>query len=270
MAAEYTMSARTPHRTEAIVLRLFDYGESDRIVTFCTLEFGKLRGIAKGARRSKRRFANALEPFSRLRIVFSRRGPDSLALIEGAEVVCHFPGIRADLEKTLMASYLIDLTDQFMPEDKQNESLFTLLDGFLALIEAGSGAESLLRFFEIRLLKLAGYDPVLDRCLACKEPLDNGSAYRFHAADGGLHCTACRPETPEAVPVSLGTIRTLLLCRELETDRLGRLLLSGQAADESRRLLARFIRHILGKELKSVQVLNEIRRLARSDGSNTY
>ncbi|MDA8124789.1 MAG: DNA repair protein RecO [Deltaproteobacteria bacterium] len=257
------MNARPTQRTEAIVLRLFDYGESDRIVTFSTPEFGKLRGIAKGARRSKKRFANALEPFCRLEILFSRRNPDSLALIEGAEVVSHYPRIRADLERTLMASYLIDLTDQFLPEDKQNAALFTLLESFLGLIEAGPAPESLLRFFEMRLLKLAGYDPVLDRCLACREPIENGNAYRFHAADGGLHCAACRPETPEALPVSLGTIRTLLMSRELEADRLGRLVWSGQSADESRRLLARFIRHILGKELKSVQVLNEIRRLAK-------
>jgi DNA repair protein RecO (recombination protein O) len=247
------MNARTQYRTEAIVLRLFDYGESDRIVTFSTSEYGKLRGIAKGARRSKKRFANALEPFSRLQILFSRRDPEGLSLIEGAEVVSHFPHIRADLEKTLMASYLIDLTDQFTPEDKKNETLFTLLNAFLGMIESGPVTESLLRFFEIRLLKLAGYDPVLD-------------TYRFHAADGGLHCTSCRPETPEAFPVSLGTIRTLQMGRELESDLLGRLLLSGQAADESRQLLARFIRHILGKELKSVQVLNEIRRLAISGG----
>jgi DNA repair protein RecO (recombination protein O) len=260
------MNARTQYRTEAIVLRLFDYGESDRIVTFSTPGYGKLRGIAKGARRSKKRFANALEPFSRLEILFSRRDPEGLALIEGAEVICHFPRIRADLEKTLMASYLIDLTDQFTPEDKKNEKLFTLLNAFLGLIEAGPVTESLLRFFEIRLLKLAGFDPVLDHCLACKETIENGNAYRFHAADGGLHCTSCRPETPEAFPVSLGTIRSLQMGRELEPDLLGRLLLSGQAADESRRLLAHFIRHILGKELKSVQVLNEIRRLARSDG----
>lgn len=56
------MKARTQYRTEAIVLRLLDYGESDRIVTFYTAGFGKLRGIARGARRSRKRFANALEP----------------------------------------------------------------------------------------------------------------------------------------------------------------------------------------------------------------
>jgi DNA repair protein RecO (recombination protein O) len=255
------MNARIQYRTEAIVLRLFDYGESDRIVTFCTAGFGKIRGIAKGARRSRKRFANALEPFCFSQLLFSRRGPDSLALIEGSEVISHFPLIRADLEKTLRASYLIDLTDQFTPEEKKNEAVFELLHVFLRLLEERPATESLLRFFEIRLLKLAGYDPVLDHCLLCKTPIGKETAYWFTSADGGLTCLTCRPEGTDAIPISLGTIRTLLLGRETAIDRLDRIHLSGQSADESRRFLAHFIRHLLGRELKSLHVLNEIRRL---------
>ena len=182
-------------------------------------------------------------------------------MIESSDVICHFPSIRADLEKTLSASYLIDLTDQFTLEDKKNEALFSLLHGFLKIIETGPVTEAILRFFEIRLLKLSGYDPVLDHCLVCKTPLGNEKAYHFNSGDGGLICTACRPDSPDALPVSLGTIRTLLMGREMEIDRLGRLFLSEQSAEESRRLLAHFIRHLLGRELKSVHVLNEIRRL---------
>jgi DNA repair protein RecO (recombination protein O) len=254
------MNTRTQHRTEAILLRLLDYGESDRIVTFFTSEYGKVRGIAKGARRSRKRFANVLEPFCCSHLLFSRRGPDSLALIDSSEVISHFPLIRADLEKTLWASYLIDLTDQFTPDDKKNAAIFTLLRDFLFLIEARPAAESILRFFEIRILKLSGYDPVLDYCLICKKPVGQETLYRFNAADGGLSCPGCRPGA-EGIPVSLGTIRTLLLGREAQIDRLCSILLSGQSAHESRQLLAHFIRHILGRELKSLHVLNEIRRL---------
>jgi DNA repair protein RecO (recombination protein O) len=253
--------SRTALRTEAIVLRAIDYGESDRIVTFCTADFGKIRGIAKGARRSRKRFANALEPFCRSQILFSRRCPDSLALIEACDVLSHFPGIRSDLEKTLAASCLIDLTDQFTPEDKKSEASFSLLLDFLRLLEKTALTEALLRFFEIRLLRISGYDPVLDRCISCKTPIGKDAAYRFDAAKGGLTCNVCAPGSRDAIPVSLGTIRTLLLGREMEIDRLGRLLLSDQSADESRRLLAHFIRHLLGRELKSVHVLNDIRRL---------
>lgn len=255
------MNARKQYRTKAICLRLLDYGESDRIVTFCTSGYGKIRGIAKGARRSRKRFANTLEPFCLSQLLFTRRGPDSLAMIDSSEVISHFPLIRADLEKTLRASYLIDLTDQFLPEEKTNEPVFELLNAFLRLLEEHPATESLLRFFELRLLKLSGYDPILDRCLRCRNPVGTETPHRFVAADGGLMCLRCRPDGAGAIAVSLGTIRTLLLGRDTPVERLGRILLSGQSADESRQLLAHFIRHILGRELKSLHVLNEIRRL---------
>jgi DNA repair protein RecO (recombination protein O) len=253
--------ARTQQQTDAIVLRVIDYGESDRIVTFCTADFGKIRGIAKGARRSRKRFVNALEPFCCSRIHFSRRGPDTLALIEGCDILSHYPGIRADLEKTLAASYLIDLTDQFTPEDKKNEASFFLLQDFLQSLEGSAMTDPLLRFFEIRLLRISGYDPVLNHCIDCKTPIGKQASYRFDATKGGLTCSVCGHAGRDAIPVSLGTIRTLLLGREMEIGHLGRLLLSNQSADESRHLLAHFIRHILGRELKSIHVLKEIRRL---------
>jgi DNA repair protein RecO (recombination protein O) len=253
--------AKTPFTTEAIVLKVIDYGESDRIVTFFTSRFGKIRGIAKGAKRSRKRFANALEPFCASRIRFFRRSPESLALIEGCDVLTHFSAIRDHLEKTLAASYMVDLSDQFTPEDKKNEAAFVLLHDFLTLLEGSTTPEALLRFFEIRLLKISGYDPVLDGCHACRQPLGKSPVYRFDAAAGGLTCSRCGPGGPDAIDVSLGTIRTLLLGRDMETGLLGRLHLSSQSADESRRLLAHFIRHTLGRELKSLHVLNEIRRM---------
>lgn len=269
MSPEAGIITGTPQRTEGIVLRVLDYGESDRIVTLYTVGLGKIRGIAKGAKRSRKRFANALEPFSLLQVLLSRRRPENLARIDSCDVVSHFPGIRSDLEKTMIASCLIDLTDQFTPEDKAGDSTFLLLRDFLRLLEKGPVPEGILRFFEIRLLRLSGYDPVLDHCLVCRKPVGQGSEYRFSAAGGGLICGACPPDSPETLPVSLGTILTLRMGREMEIERIGRLLFSGQSAEESRLLLAHFIRHVLGREPKSVHVLNEIRRLGMENGTDS-
>ena len=257
------MSARMQCRTEAIVLKTIDYGESDQIVTFYTREYGKIKGIAKGARRSKKRFVNALEPFSCSEINFSRRNPDNLDFIDGCDVSSHFPEIRSSLEKTLAASYLIELMDQFTPENKKSEGSFQLLHDFLVLMEKKTLSDALLRFFEIRLLRISGYDPVLDYCISCRAPLENGTTYRFDSVKGGIICNSCKTGTSDAIPVSLGTIKTLLLGREMEAESLGRLIFTAQSAEESRRILSHFIRHILGRELKSLNVLNEISRLYR-------
>lgn len=256
------MNTRTRHKTEAILLRSLDYGESDRIVTFYTREWGKLRGIAKGARRSRRRFANALELFCCSEIVFSRKGKDSLALIEESGVHRHFEQIRQDLDKTLMAAYLIDLTDQFTLEDKRSEALFQLLHDFLNHIDICEVPESLLRFFEIRLLACIGYQPVLDRCVACQAPLNGAGAYQFDARAGGIRCSACRQDGQTSLCLSTGTLKTLLMARDMDAARMDRLIMSEQSALESRQMLMHFIRHLLGKELKSLQVLHQIRKIS--------
>jgi DNA repair protein RecO (recombination protein O) len=125
------MSAGKSQKTAGFVLKSLAYGESDLIITFYSRDFGKISGIAKGAKRSRKRFANVFEPFSQIALIFSRKSRDTLALIESCEIIDHYAAIRADLEKTLTASYFIELADAFSPEGKANDRLFVLLADFL-------------------------------------------------------------------------------------------------------------------------------------------
>lgn len=253
---------RPPFKTPAFVLHFLNYGESDRIVTFFTRDFGKVKGIAKGARRSKKRFSNAIEPFAYSMLFFSRRDENSLAIIENSDVMGHYPAIRADLERTMTATYMIELVDRFTVEGKRTPGIFTLLEDFLELLEEGNGVEETTRFFELRLLTLSGYEPTLERCIVCGTPLDETGSILFDAVRGGIRCSRCdRGNDQNGIPVSPGTIKTLMMGRRMEPDRIGRLVLSENALGESSRLLRHFIRHILGREPKSLQVLDEIRKM---------
>jgi DNA repair protein RecO (recombination protein O) len=256
------MNTRRECRTTGIVLRSLDYGESDRIVTFATSDFGKLKGIAKGARRSKKRFVNTLEALSCSEVIFSRKGHDSLALIESCHIVDHYPAIRENLDKTLTASSMLELVDQFMHEGKGYDGIFETLQGFLNLLAEGTKIrEGLHAFFAVRVLGIAGYAPVLDRCILCNVPLTGDNAYRFSPVKGGVMCRSCGKDHPEGLPVSLGTIRTLLLSRDLGLDKLGRLTVTSLTVLECEQLLHRFIVHLLGKELKTQHVIREIRNM---------
>lgn len=251
---------RQTHKTHAIVLRALAYGESDLIMTFLTDDFGKLKGIAKGARRSKKRFVNALDLFSRSDVVFSRRGAEGLALIENCDVREHYPGIRADLEATLVATYFVDLADQFSAEGKHNAELFQDLQDFLALVGSGNSSETLIRIFELRLLKRAGFEPVFDRCLKCQTEILEIASPAFSLKEGGIYCERCAAGRADILEASCGTCRTLLLGKEMDLEKLQRLVLTGRAEAESRLILTRFIQHLLGKELKSFKILNDVRR----------
>ncbi len=252
---------RERFKTDAFILRRLNYSESDLIVTFYSSEFGKLRGIAKGAKRSKKRFANVFEPFSLTKIIFSRHRTDTLAFIEACEIIDHYPDIRGDLEKTLIASYFSDLTDNFSPEGKINTRVFELLQDFLLMLDKEKATDATLRFFELRLLKLTGFEPALDHCAQCKIPLTNGNAYYFYPREGGIKCSSCaRPERYEQ-PLSPGAVRTLLLGKTMDLDKIKTVGLSGALAAECREMLVGFITHLLGKEIKSMKVMEQVRRM---------
>jgi DNA repair protein RecO (recombination protein O) len=254
------MAVREQLRTTGFVLRTLSYSESDLIVTFYSYDFGKLKGIAKGAKRSKKRFANVFEPFSLTNIIFTRKSRDTLAFIESCDIIDHYHAIRQDMEKTLMASYFIELTDHFSPEGKKNEKIFQLLQDFLAMLGREKASDAVVRFFEIRLLKLAGFEPALEYCIACKTPVTNGHSYYFHANEGGIKCSTCANVQRYEQPISTGTVRTLLLGKEMDIDKIKLITLTDSLARESRSILVNFISHVLGREVKSLKVMEQVRK----------
>lgn len=257
------MAVREQLKTTGFILRTLQYGESDLIVTFFSPDYGKLKGIAKGAKRSKKRFANVFEPFSLTDIIFTRKSRDMLAFIESCDIVQHYDAIRCDMEKTLMASYFIELTDHFSPEGKVNENIFTLLRDFLTLLGRENSSDAIVRFFEIRLLKMAGFEPAIDRCAVCKTPVTNGNTYYFHAHEGGIQCSACARVRNYEQPISAGTVRTLLLGKDMDIEKIKLVALTDSLAAESRSILTSFISHILGREVKSLKVMEQVRRYCR-------
>ncbi|WP_224961098.1 DNA repair protein RecO [Geomonas subterranea] len=144
---------------EGIVLRLTDFGEADRIVTLFTLEQGKMQGVARGAKRSKKRFAGALEPFAHLKVQLHLG--TGLTTLSNADIVGIFPGIRADLARIGCAAYACELVERLTPEDEPAPRLFRLLYCYLERLNDAPASPSDRRFFAVNLLKILGYQPEL-------------------------------------------------------------------------------------------------------------
>lgn len=254
------MIGRETLKTSGLVLRTHPYGESDVIVSFFSREFGKMKGMAKGAKRSKKRFANVFEPFSLNNFIFTRKNRDSLSFIEACDIIDHYPIIRQDLEKTLIASYFIELADAFSPEGKGNMALFELLMDFLALLGREKIADTAIRFFEMRLLKITGFEPTLSACIRCKTPVTNGCSYSFFPEEGGIVCRSCASPERYDQTISAGAVRTLLLGKDMEIEKIKRVCLSNNLSAESRSITCGFISFVLGREVKSLKVMEQVRR----------
>ncbi len=248
-------------RTQAIVTHSIPYGESDRIVTFLTRDFGKMKGIAKGARRSQKRFQNALSLFSHIRLIFFDREGMGLVRVNGCDILHSFPKIRDHLEKIYYGEYFLELVNEMAGEREVNLESFELLLSFLSDLENTEPREERLRMFEIRMLSLFGYRPNMKRCDSCKrewEHLQDMPSVFFSLEQGSLMCEACSQTRSDLVPLSLGTARFIEKISYMELPKMHRLRFTPQALQESRELLPKFITYQLGKEMKSLKALRTL------------
>lgn len=246
--------------TQAIVIRSLNYGESDKITTFLTKDYGKLKGIAKGARRSKKRFQNVLGLFTHLRLIFFDREGMGLVRIESGDLLHLFPAIREDLKKIYYGTYYLELVNEMAGERERHPEVFDLLLTFLENLDRMEQGEEQLRMFEIRMLSLFGYRPHLTHCGLCQrnwETLRDDPSLYFSLDKGTLICNRCSRYGEKLLPISLGTARLIDQAAQMDLSKLNRIKFTTQALAESRAILPRFISHQLGKELKSLKGLRE-------------
>ncbi len=222
--------------TSAFVLRTRPYGESDLIVTFITDQHGKLTGIGKGAKNSKRRFPGTLQPFLNVRVVFRQRAATELAFLLRCELIEAFGGIADDLDRFAAGSYVLDLTDRMVLGRESGADVYGLVREALRLLAAGAPPDPLLRALELHLLRASGYAPALDRCRTCGAPAD--SALFLTVERGGLLCRRCVPAGAPVRPVGADTaaLLTRLAAEPLAQARAGRGL--EEAARVTEELLA--------------------------------
>jgi len=245
------------HSTPAVVLNCQDFGELDKKVALFTRDFGRLNGIAKGAKKSKKRFGANLDLFAYVDVVFFE-GHSSLARIEESSFIRPFKDLTSDLLKFSHASYLIQLVDEMTGERQKEKSLFEHLVYFLTLLDDGSPKEDLLRIFEIRLLGTLGFKPRLDGCFKCAQFPDGRKHAWFSVARGGMLCARCAKGLEDLLPVSLDTSKVMRFAQNLNLQSLGYLSFSKQVLSEFKQILPAFIHYHLGKRTKSGDFLNKL------------
>lgn len=251
------MNRERLYRTEAIILRRSDFDEADRLLTFFTPHRGKLRAVAKGARKPGSRKSGHLELFSHTRLLLARGR--NLDIVTQAETVESFLPLREDLLRTTYAYYAAELVDRFVSDEDENRPVFDLLlAAFEWLGQAGDLALAT-RFFELRLLTLVGYQPQFFHCVNCQTEIEPVVNF-FHAGEGGVLCPRCGEGRSEATPLSLNALKVLrfLQTRDYDTVQLLHVRLPLHAELET--VMLRYITYILERNLKSVDFLQHLRR----------
>ncbi len=249
---------RGHYKADAIVLNAFDYAESDAILVLYTREFGKLKGIAKHGRKSKRRFVGALDPVTLKTVDFFVNGRSEFVRLESAVVRDTFSSLKSDMERYSLASYMVELVDVFTREGLHLPELFDLLKGSLAALAITKSTETVIRAFELRLLRKLGLMPHLSSCVACSGRLLDGSAF-FSPPMGGLVCNSCSSAVRGLSKIRLGTARYLEAVSSFEPDKLKRLGASPDILGEADRTIYSFILYQAGRDFKTRRFIDSMR-----------
>jgi DNA repair protein RecO (recombination protein O) len=190
--------------SEAIVLRSYPLREADLLVTLFTRAEGKVRGVARSAKKSKRRFGGALEPLTYVRAFYDVRERQELARLDSCEVLQSPLATEVSYARAVALAHVAELLDELLPDREANDAIFRLALSVLhALQHAGesqAGADSAnaapasaasvwmpVTYFELWLTRLVGFLPELTECIVCGRSLNGSRAY-FHALADGLMC----------------------------------------------------------------------------------
>lgn len=253
-------------KTSAIALKSRRWGEADRIVTFYTLTFGKVRGVARGARRIKSRFGSAIEPFVHSELNLFEKAGDSLYRVTQADIREPFGPLREDLTRMSAAARLTNLVAAVTADHDPGPRIFeTLLAGLRALSGAQEpGLVTLL--FQVKLLGLTGFRPQTDHCAACgREAAATagqvdaaGGARRgaFAPHAGGLVCGACASRQPDrCLPLSPGGLALLRQAIRWSPAVVTRLKAAGLVRQELEAAVDAYVTVVAGRRLPATDFL---------------
>lgn len=252
------MSAPRVYQTEAIVIKRVDLGEADKIVTLYTPHLGKLRAVAKGARRPQSKLGGHVELLTRSQMMLARGR--NLDIITQSQTLDSFSPLRNELWRISCALYVAELVDQFTAERIENPPLFQLLLETLSWLCQAKEGELLLRYFELHLLHHLGYRPQLYCCVHCRSRLQPRVNF-FSPADGGVLCPACNEGQSGIRPLSVNALKAIRLLQNSDYSLSSKLKVDGELSAELRQVLREYISYLLEREVKSIALLDKLKEL---------
>jgi DNA repair protein RecO (recombination protein O) len=243
-------------RAEAVVLRHADWGEADRLLTLYTREAGKVRALAKGARKVRSRKAGHLEPFTHVRLLLAT-GRDLLIVTQADTVDAHLP-LRADLERTGYAAYVVELLDRFVYEEGEHPSLFRLLTQTLTRLDSEPDVWPAVRYYEMRLLDELGFRPQLFNCANCEAEVLPQDQF-FSPAQGGVLCPRCGAGLPGVRAVEVETLKYLRHFQRSSYPLARRAHPASGTRQAVEELIQAYLTYLLERGLNSPQFIRHIR-----------
>ncbi len=279
--ADQTVPIQT---TSAIVIRKQALGEHDQLISFYTSHVGKMKAVARSARRPGNRLTGSLDLLNYGELVYFDRPHKDLQYVNSFDLRESFSALKADLVCIAYGFYIAELIDQFSPERDSDPAIFQLIIQTLSVLQQDDSPERWVHAFELRLLSLLGFEPQLDQCVRCGYNLTTGKIC-VHPGLGGALCKRCGGEPvdprlhestdlrirasnvpayihssgPTAMPISRGSWRLMKQLQKSPWAGLKRLRISKLNAIELSHVLTGIILHHLDRPLKTLDFIDNVK-----------
>ncbi|MBW7881184.1 MAG: DNA repair protein RecO [Caldilineaceae bacterium] len=253
--------------THALILRRRDVHDADRLLTVLTPRDGKQELLAKGARKTMSRKAGHLELFTHAALVVAQGR--TWDIVTEAQTIESFRHLRQELHAIGAASYVCELVDCFSESDDDNQPVWDLALAVLRELDAAAQqpAETvppnLLRWFDLQLLSLAGFQPQLFACVACETALEPALNFVSLAA-GGVFCPRCAAHRDDVEPLDADTLKVLRFMQSHPWPEVSRVNVRPPILRRVESLLQRYLIIVLERHLKSADFLRRLQHLAPS------
>ena len=242
-------------KCEGIVIRSIDYGETNKIITLYTREYGKIGVMARGAKKPSSRFSAVTQLFHYGTYLF--QGSRGLGQLQQAETIESFRSIREDIFLTAYASFIAELLDKGTEERKPSSSLYDLFYLSLRYIDEEYDPEIMMNIVELKMLSVFGFAPELNRCVNCGA---QDGTFSFSVREGGLLCHRCDHIDPYKIKISPIVVRLLRVLYYMDLNRLGTISIKEETKQEIRKVLDAYYGEYLGVELKSKRFLKQMNK----------
>jgi len=241
-------------RSNSIVMRVSEFGETDLLVSFFSREHGRLKGVAKAGRKSVKRFANSLDILCLTDMEYEQ-GRGDLCFLHSGRLVDNFGRIRQSYEGLATASYLLELTEILFPQDLKAERMFDFLENALRSLDSGMDEFMVKTAFEAGAMSLGGFALGLNRCCRCGRAYAGKGRAVVIPAKGAIACLKCEKESLESPGLSPQGIASLKAMQLLKFLTLPPPSPSAQELKEIGAVLARHIDYRLGRRPRSARFL---------------
>ena len=246
------------YRTQGIVIGRRTIGESDRLMDFYTRDHGRVRGVAKSARRTRSRFGSSLELFTLGELIFFDTGRSELVRVDHFDIVHPFVRVREHLERLGQGAWVVECLTRLTPDRDSQPALFGLTLRSLRALDGGARPQRVASCFALRAVDLLGHRPRIDRCVECGRPypfLDAG----LDMTAGGLLCSRCGTGA-DVLPISAPAVGLLKRLRALAWEEGLRLPLAAELDAELASTLEGVMSRLIGHLPRSSRFLAQTRR----------